>query len=154
MAPHYNDGVSRFDSGLHYDVADPPPLTMATKKVTYPVTEIMGFCDAVVAMLNEHKTAMIAEDVDPTDLITAIGTEKTSLNTVNTQQEAAKTVLRTKTIAVDAAKITAYNKASKGCDQLIAAFGRTSEEAKEAINLRKGLKHESRPPDSPTPPGP
>jgi hypothetical protein len=33
---------------------------MADKPVTFPVTEVLGFCDAVVAMLNTHKTEPVS----------------------------------------------------------------------------------------------
>jgi transposase-like protein len=124
---------------------------MADKNVTYPVTEVLGFCDATVAMLNNRKTAMTALGVDPTTLITTIGTNRDTLNTQNTTQEVMKTALRDQTAVVDAAKATAYAKASNACDKVIDAFGSTSEQAKEARNLRKALHHQSRAPATPTP---
>ena len=151
MAPHYDDGSHYDDPLVFYDVSDPPPITMADKPVTYPVTEVLGFCDATIAMLNNRKTAMIALGVDPTAVITAIGATRDTLNTQNTTQEAMKTALRNQTIAVDAAKAIAYAKASNACDKVIDAFGGTSEQAKEARNLRKGLHHQSRTPATPTP---
>jgi hypothetical protein len=125
---------------------------MPEKNVTYPVTEVLGFCDATIAMLNTHKTEMIAAGVDPTALITAIGATRDTLNTQNTAQEVIKTQLRNQTIVVDAANAAAYHKASNGCDRVIDAYGNTSEQAKEARNLRKGLQHKSRTPATPTPP--
>jgi hypothetical protein len=45
MAPHYDDfSVHYDDPAIRYDVPDPPPTIMADKPVTYPVTEVLGFC--------------------------------------------------------------------------------------------------------------
>lgn len=151
MSPRYNDGSHYNDPRNRYDDPQPLPTTMADKPVTYPVTEVLGFCDAVAALLTTHKTEMIADGVDPTALMAAIATKRDTLNTQNTAQEALKTQLKNQTAVVDAANSDAYHTASKGCDQVIAAYGNTATASTEARNLRKGLQHKSRTAATPTP---
>jgi hypothetical protein len=152
MVWHYDDPLVHWDDPLiRYDDPGPLPRPMAENNITYPVTEVLGFCDAVVAMLNTHKTAMIATGVDPTAIITTIGAKRDTLNTQNTTQESLKTQLRDQTAVVQTANSDAYHRASNGCDRLIDAFGNTSEQAKEARNLRKSFQHAHRTPATPTP---
>lgn len=149
----------KFDEGWHFD--DPQvrfdteaPVTstiMADTKTTYPVEQVIGFCASTKGMLNTYKTEMIAAGVDPTALLALMDTDIADLNTQNAAQEALKTQLRNKTPIVEASKNTAYGNASKGCDMLISAFGRTSQQAQEATNLRKSL-HSTH--HAPTPPNP
>ena len=155
--------VSYYDSGVRWDqpgityasAQDLLPKPMSAKKVSYSVTDVMGFCDGIIALLNTHKTAMVAKGVDPTANITTIGTNRDSLNTENTKQETYKTQLHDQTALVDQVNATAYTVASNGADQVIAAFGSTSQVAKEARALRKSLKHTSRTKTpTPTPPTP
>ena len=129
---------------------------MSDNNVKHPVIKVLGFCDSVKEMLNTHKTAMITTGVDPTAQITVIGTSRDTLNTDNTAQESLKTQLHEKTALVDSDNTAAYRNASKGCDMLIAAFGNTSEVAKEARNLRKPFQHPKRKSSSgtTTPPAP
>ena len=125
---------------------------MATRTTTYPVNEVLGFCDGTKQMLETYKPDMIAAGVDPTALIAQLGPLHTTLNTENIKQEGIKTELRTQTEVVEAAKGDAYTTASRGIDMVISAFGRTSQQAKEAVALRKSVRPE--PPTPPTPPTP
>lgn len=144
-------GLRWDDPRLHWDGFMPEvPTPMPQSKVTYAVEEVLGFCTSVKAMLNTYKTDMIAAGVDPTTLLAQVDTQLTDLNTKNAAQENLKTQLRDQTALTDTAKNTAYTTGSKGCDLLISAFGRTSAQAREATNLRKGLRPQSRP--QPTPP--
>lgn len=121
-------------------------------KVTYPVEEVLGFCQSVTAMVNTYKTEMIAAGVDPTAGLAALDPAVTTLNAQNAVQENIKTQLRNQTPVVEAARNEAYGKASNLCDLLISAFGRTSQQAKEATNLRKSLRpQKSKPANPPTP---
>ena len=124
---------------------------MPETKVTYAVEEVMGFCNSAKAMLTTYKTQMIAAGVDPTALMAEVDTACADLNTKNAAQENLKTQLRNQTALVDTAKSAAYTKASKGCDQLISAFGRTSQQAQEATNLRKSLRPQKNSPPTPPP---
>ncbi len=99
---------------------------MPTTKKTYPVNEVLGFMSGSQQMLNDKKTAMIAAGVDPTTLITNLGTKHDRLNTENSTQEALKTQLRTQTETVEDEKTEGYDLASQACDMVISAFGRTS----------------------------
>ena len=119
---------------------------MADTKVTYPVEDVLGFCTSTKDMVNTYKTQMTAKGVDPTAMLALMDTAKTDLSAKNAVQENLKTQLRDQTVIVEAARDTAYAKASNLCDQVITAFGRTSEQATEATNLRKKLH-----PKSPTP---
>lgn len=110
------------------------------KTTSYPVTRILGFCDAARQMLNVHQTQMIAAGVNPGALMALLPTQLDDLNAKNTVQESLKTQLRERTVLVDAAKGVAYATASQACDRMISAFGRTSEEGKEAIRLRRSLR--------------
>jgi uncharacterized protein (DUF1501 family) len=123
---------------------------MNTKKTTYPVNEVLGMMSGAQQMLNDKKTVMIAAGVDPTLLITSLGTKHDSLNTENSTQEALKTQLRTQTETVEDEKTTGYDLASQACDMVISAFGRTSQEAAEATALRKSVRPAPR--RTPTPP--
>jgi hypothetical protein len=95
-------------------------------------------------MLTNYKTQMVTAGVDPTNLITKLGTEHDDLAVENDKQESLKTQLRNQTAVVDAAKTLAYNDGSNACDMVITAFGRSSEQAQEAINLRKSVRPDTR----------
>ena len=126
---YYDDPQAHYDDPqVTYATASDllPSTTMANKPVSYPVTEVLGFCDGISALHTNHKTAMIALGVDPTANLPRIGTKRDTLNTQNTEQEVMKTALRDKTPLVDAAKSDAYHEASQGADMLIAAFGNSS----------------------------
>jgi len=101
-------------------------------------------------MLETYKTEMIAAGVDPTALIAQLSPLHTTLNTENIKQEGMKTDLRAQTEVVEGAKTDTYTAASRGVDMVISAFGRTSQQAKEAIALRKSVRPEP-PTPAPTP---
>lgn len=125
---------------------------MPETKVTYPVEDVMGFCQSTKAMVNTYKTAMIAAGVDPTAALAALDPAVATLNAENAVQENIKTELRKQTPIVEAARNAAYGKASNLCDMVLTAFGRTSEQAKEATNLRKALHpQKAKPATPPTP---
>ena len=117
---------------------------MAITNVTFPVNEVLGFSASAKQMLTNYKTQMVAAGVDPTALITKLGTEHDSLTVENDKQEGFKTQLRNQTAVVDAAKSLAYADGSNACDMVITAFGRNSEQAQEAINLRKSVRPDTR----------
>ena len=113
---------------------------MPETKVTYVVEDVLGFCQSTKAMVNTYKTEMVAAGVDPTAALAQLETAHSSLNAENAVQENLKTQLRNQTPIVESARNIAYGKASNLCDMVLTAFGRTSEQAKEATNLRKGLR--------------
>lgn len=113
--------------------------TMADIKVNYAVEDVLGFSNSTKDMVNTYKTQMIANGIDPTTGLTALDTAQTDLSAQNAVQENLKTQLRDQTVIVDAARDKDYTLASNLCDQIIAAFGKTSEQAQEATNLRKKL---------------
>ena len=117
---------------------------MAETKTTYPVNEVLGFSAGVKQMLTNYKTQMVAAGIDPTNLITRLGTDHDSLAVENDKQENLKTQEREQTKVVEAANTTAYTDGSNGCDMVITAFGRNSEQAQEAINLRKSVRPDTR----------
>lgn len=149
----------RWDSGYNWDdprltwdgMAPEESLTMPESKNTYSVETVLGFSTSVKSLLNTNKTAMIAKDEDPTARMTSIDTTAQSLTAENATQEKMKTDLREQTAKVEQLKAQLYSLSSAGCDKVLACFGRTSEQAKEATNLRKSLKTERRTPE-PTPP--
>ena len=125
---------------------------MPETKVTYVVEDVLGFCQSTKAMVNTYKTEMVAAGVDPTAALAQLETAHSSLNAENAVQENLKTQLRNQTPIVESARNIAYGKASNLCDMVLTAFGRTSEQAKEATNLRKGLRPvKSKPATPPTP---
>jgi hypothetical protein len=83
---------------------------------------------------------MTAKGIDPTAMLAALEPAHTDLSAKNVVQEGLKTQLRDQTPVVEAARDKAYTIASNLCDQVITAFGKTSEQAKEAVNLRKKLR--------------
>ena len=98
---------------------------------------------------------MIAKKVDPTDVIAELGPDFDDLTAQNGLQEGIKTQLREQTKLVETANTKSYNDASQGCDMVITAFGKRSQQAKEAVNLRKGVRPVSRKAKTkPTPPTP
>ena len=122
---------------------------MPETKVTYVVEDVLGFCQSVKAMASTYKTEMIAAGVDPTAALTQLDTAHSSLNAENAVQENLKTQLRNQTPVVESARNVAYGTASNVCDMVLTAFGRTSEQAKEATNLRKGLRPQKAKPATP-----
>lgn len=141
MTPNYDDPQVFYDDPqVHYDVSAPSPRKMSDKKKTYPVNEVLGFIANAKQMVTDKKTAMIANKVDPTDIIAALDTAHNSLTAENAAQEGLKTDLHNQTLVVDGVKSSGYDLASQACDQVISAFGRTSEEAAEATRLRKGVR--------------
>ena len=113
---------------------------MAETKTTYPVNEVLGFGSKVKAMLIKYQTQMVAAKVDPTDLIAKLGPANETLAEENDKQEGLKTSLREQTITVEGLNTAHYRDGSNGCDMVITAFGRQSEEAQQATNLRKGVR--------------
>jgi uncharacterized protein (DUF1501 family) len=113
-------------------------------KVSYPVNEVLGFGAGTRQMLTKYKTQMIAAGVDPTALITKLGTGGDTLSVENDKQEGLKTQLRDQTAVVNTANGSLYDDGSRGCDMVITAFGRGSEQEQEAINLRKSVRPDTR----------
>jgi hypothetical protein len=141
MTPNYDDPQVHYDDPqVHYDVSTPSPIKMSSKKTTYPVNEVLGFMSGSQQMLTTKKTEMIAKGVDPTALIASLGTKHTSLNNENITQESLKTQLRNQTTVVENEKADGYDLASRACDMIISAYGRTSEAAVEATNMRKSVR--------------
>ncbi len=128
---------------------------MSDKKTTYPVNEVLGFCISAKQLLTGKKTEMIAQGVDPTAMIAKLQTDHDDLFAQNSSQEDLKTQLRMQTETVDASNTQAYMDGSNACDLVISAYGRTSQQAKEAINLRKSVRPVTRKaktdPDTPPP---
>ena len=96
---------------------------------------------------------MILKDEDPTIRIASLTSIADQLEVENAKQEKMKTDLRAQTALVESLKGKGYNVASGGCDKVIVAFGRGSQQAKEATNLRKSLRTDSGD-GSVTPPAP
>jgi hypothetical protein len=151
MAPFYDDPAVHWDDpNLRWDEPTPPPR-MAETKTTYPVNEVLGFASSAKDMLTTYKTQMTAAGVDPTALITKLGTDHTDLSAKNNVQEGFKTQLRDQTKLVEAANSLTYADCSRACDMIITAFGRNSEQAQEATNLRKSIRPVTRKATPPTP---
>jgi len=106
---------------------------------TIPVDAALGYAQQAAALLTNYKTAMIAKGVDPTASIADLTAKAASLTTKNENQEATKTLLRQQTEDVNATKDDLEKVASAACDMILAAYGRTSEEAKEATRLRNSI---------------
>lgn len=140
MAPRFDEGYHYDDPTVRYDEPQPSPKKMDNTPVTYPVNEVLGFSASAKQMLTNYKAQMIAAKVDPTDLIATLGTDHDTLTVENDKQEGIKTQLRDQTTVVETAKADAYADASKACDMIITAFGRNSEQATEAVNLRKSVR--------------
>lgn len=136
---------------LYAPAGSAPRPNMAESKNTYSVESVLGFGSSVMAMLSTNKTVMTAKDEDPTARIARLGPLGEQLTVENAKQEKMKTDLREQTTTVERLKGEYYSLASGGCDKVLVAFGRGSEQAKEATNLRKKLRTASSD-DEPTPP--
>ena len=150
---NYDAPNQTYDSGVCYDspnLPQPPINIMADTKVKYPVEEVLGFCQSTRDMATTYKTQMVTKGIDPTAMLALVETAQTDLSAKNTVQEGLKTQLRDQTLVVEAARDHAYSVAGNLCDQVISAFGRSSEQAQEATNLRKKLHPKS--PKTPEPP--
>jgi peptide subunit release factor RF-3 len=120
-----------------------------------PVNEAIGYGQQAKALLTTYKDAMIAKDSDPTARITRLETKVTTVTNENQKQEAIKTTLRDQTTLVEEKKDDLERESSSACDAIIAAFGRDSEQGREATKLRSSVtskrsKQSGTPP--PTPP--
>jgi hypothetical protein len=142
--PSYDDGSHYDDPTLIYGPAETPHKKMAETKTSYPVNEVLGFSAGVKQMLANYKAQMITAKVDPSDIIAKLGPNTDALALENGKQETLKTQLRDQTKLVEGLNTTAYADASQGCDLVIAAFGKRSEQAAEATRLRKGVRPVSR----------
>jgi hypothetical protein len=142
--PKWNDGSRWGQKGLVWGPVKSVPVIVNDPTVTYPVNEVIGFGSGTKQMLTKYQTQMVAAGVDPTALIAKLGTDTDSLSQENDKQEGLKTQEREQTTVVEGVKTTTYNDGSKACDMVITAFGRNSEEAQEAINLRKSVRPVSR----------
>ena len=140
MAPKYDAGFHYDAPTVRYDEPQPSPKKMDNTPVTYPVNEVLGMAASAKQMLTNYKTQMIAAKVDPTDLIATLGTDHDTLAVENDKQEGLKTQLRDQTTTVEGVKADTYAHSSKACDMIITAFGRNSEQAQEAMNLRKSVR--------------
>lgn len=136
-----DDPLAVWDGPYHWDeqLNQNPTTIMADTQVSYPVQDVLGFCASAKDMVNNYKTRMVAAGVDPTAMLTQLDPAQVDLTSKNTVQENLKTQMRNQTPLVDAARDKAYTIASNLCDKVISAFGRTSEEAQEATNLRKKM---------------
>lgn len=137
-----------YDSDSPDDIWDGPHLwdeeinsntTMPDSKVNYPVADVLGFAQSTQDMTTNYKTQMVAAGIDPTTTLAKLAAAQTDLSAQNDVQEKLKTQLREQTAVVEAARDKTYTLASNLCDQVISAFGRASERATEATNLRKKL---------------
>lgn len=119
-----------------------------------PVESALGYAQQAGALLTNYKAAMITKGVDPTATIADLTAKGATLTTKNETQEATKTLLRQQTEDVNATKDDLEKVASAACDMILAAYGRTSEEAKEATRLRNSIYTTIRRTPTPTPPTP
>lgn len=87
---------------------------------------------------------MSANGVDATAMIAQLAANNNDLAAKHSAQVILKTQLKEQTALVEEAKALAYANASQACDRVISAFGRTANESKEAIHLRKALRFHSR----------
>ena len=154
------DKGAKYDGTAHYDESDPPvppPMPdmseIPESSVSYSVETVTGFMSSTKGMLTQNKAAMILKDEDPTSRIASLTSIADQIEVENAKQEKMKTDLRAQTALVDSLKGKGYNVASGGCDKVIVAFGRGSQQAKEATNLRKSLRTDSGD-GSVTPPAP
>lgn len=114
-------------------------LEIPITNVTYPEEDVLGLCQDTTELVNSYKTKMIANGTDPTAALALLAPAQSDLSAQNKVQEGIKTQLRDQTPIVEAARDKAYSYSSYLIDQVISAFGRNSEQAKEATNLRKKL---------------
>jgi len=142
--PRWNDGTRYGTPHAVWGPLQSIPINMPTNTVTFPVNEVLGFSASAKQMLTNYKPQMVAAGVDPTALITKLGTEHDTLAVENDKQEGLKTQLRDQTTVVETAKGKAYNDGSNACDMVITAFGRNSQQAQEATNLRKSVRPDTR----------
>jgi len=119
---------------------------------TAPVDDVIGYAQQAREMLNTYKTDMTAKGFDPTTLLATLATTTTTLVGKNQEQEAAKTALRTLTTEVEGIKDETERAASSACDSILAAFGRSSEQGKEATRLRSSIAPRARSSSGGTPP--
>ncbi len=150
----FDDGWCWDDPRLTWDGPAPktvPAVSNMDTRNTYSVETVLGFATSTKTLLTTNKPAMILKNEDPSARIAEIPPLVEELTEQNGVQEKMKTDLRDQTALVERLKAELYNVCSSGCDKVITAFGRPSEQAKEATNLRKGLKTEKRKTD-PTPP--
>jgi len=121
-----------------WDVEEPKP-TRRKHMSTAPVDDVIGYAQQAREMLNTYKTGMTAKGFDPTTQMANLATKTNSLVGKNQEQEAMKTSLRTLTTEVEGIKDEAERAASSACDTILAAFGRGSEQGKEATRLRSSI---------------
>jgi hypothetical protein len=141
------------DPQTFWDYAlSPPPGRKRMSNI--PVESALGYAQQAGALLTNYKAAMITKGVDPTATIADLTAKGATLTTKNETQEATKTLLRQQTEDVNATKDDLEKVASAACDMILAAYGRTSEEAKEATRLRNSIYTTIRRTPTPTPPTP
>ena len=103
---------------------------------TLPVELAVSYAQESSALLGKYQVDMTAQGVNPTAIMASITTKVPELIALNAEQENLKTQLRAKTEAVGTLKDEVEKLASTACDKILATYGRTSNEAKEATQLR------------------
>ena len=106
---------------------------------TLPVTDALGYAQQAKQLVTNYKTDMTAKGFDPTARMAQLDTLAASLSAEDEKQEAMKTSLRQQTDLVISIKDKLVKEASAACDTILAAYGRGTDQAKEATRLRNSV---------------
>jgi hypothetical protein len=107
-------------------------------------TEIIGFCDQLVQLLQDNKDDLKTKGLDVTNWDTEIDALKADTVTKITEQDNLVAAKKTKTKEVQAAAKLTYKTASTRLDAVIAVLGKDTPLAKQAGRLRSSIIKQSR----------
>jgi hypothetical protein len=107
-------------------------------------TEIIGFCDQLIQLLQDNKDDLQTKGLDVTLWITEIDALKTDTVTKITEQDSLEAAKKAKTKEVQAAAKLTYKTASTRLDAVIGVLGKDTPLAKQAGRLRSSIIKQSK----------
>lgn len=108
---------------------------MAKKNIN--VAKFLGALEELKLFISSNSALLTSKGLTPANLTTAVTAQQSDVGTKNSEQENAKTVLKNKTIAVQAAADTRYPEFSSVIDLLRGAVGVGSPEAQQLRRIRQ-----------------
>lgn len=107
-------------------------------------TEIIGFCDQLIQLLQDNQADLQTKGLDVTLWITEIDALKVDAVTKDAEQDDLRAAARAKTIEAQTAKKLAYKTASTRLDAVIGVLGKDTPLAKQAGRLRSSIIKQSK----------
>ncbi|HEX8370033.1 MAG TPA: hypothetical protein VF604_15910 [Pyrinomonadaceae bacterium] len=107
-------------------------------------TEIIGFCDQLVQLLQDNQADLQTKGLDVTLWVTEIDALKSDAVTRDAEKDDLRAAAKTKTKESQIATKLAYKTASTRLDAVIGVLGKDTPSAKQAGRLRSSIIKQSK----------